>query len=185
MELTVRDTGVGIPEAELPRVFERFHRVEGTRSRTHEGSGIGLALTYELVRLHGGTITATSRVDEGSVVHRADPDRARASARGSHRRGADRSHRPRSGRRRSSTKRCAGCQRRSAGDGPRGPSACRRAADEAPAPRERILVVDDNADMRDYLRQLLRDWDVETATDGAAALRGARAPIRRIWSSPT
>ena len=57
MELTVRDTGVGIPENELPRVFERFHRVEGARSRTHEGSGIGLALTRELVRLHGGTIT--------------------------------------------------------------------------------------------------------------------------------
>ena len=67
VELAVRDTGVGIPEAELPRVFERFHRVEGARSRTHEGSGIGLALTRELVRLHGGTITATSRADEGSV----------------------------------------------------------------------------------------------------------------------
>src|SRR4029078_5321535 len=61
LELEVRDTVVGIPEAELPRVFERFHRVEGTRSRTYEGSGIGLALTYELVRLHGGRITASNR----------------------------------------------------------------------------------------------------------------------------
>jgi signal transduction histidine kinase len=67
VELTVADTGVGIPEHELERVFERFHRVEGIRSRTHEGSGIGLALTYELVRLHGGTISVASRVDAGSV----------------------------------------------------------------------------------------------------------------------
>ncbi|HUS24917.1 MAG TPA: HAMP domain-containing sensor histidine kinase, partial [Candidatus Binatia bacterium] len=55
-ELVVRDTGVGVPPAELPRLFERFHRVEGTRSRTHEGFGIGLAMIHELVRLHGGTV---------------------------------------------------------------------------------------------------------------------------------
>ena len=67
VELTVRDTGTGIPENEVPRVFERFHRVEGARSRTHEGSGIGLALTTELVRLHGGSLTVRSRVGEGST----------------------------------------------------------------------------------------------------------------------
>src|SRR6185503_19573628 len=67
VELRVADTGTGIPASEIPRLFERFHRVEGARSRTHEGTGIGLALTDELVRLHGGTITATSRVEEGSV----------------------------------------------------------------------------------------------------------------------
>jgi signal transduction histidine kinase len=66
-QLTVRDTGTGIPENEVPRVFERFHRVAGARSRTHEGSGIGLALTSELVRLHGGTITVSSRLGEGST----------------------------------------------------------------------------------------------------------------------
>jgi signal transduction histidine kinase len=55
-ELVVRDTGVGIPEEEMPKLFERFHRVEGTRGRTQEGSGIGLALVQELVRLHGGTV---------------------------------------------------------------------------------------------------------------------------------
>jgi len=52
LELTVADTGTGIPETERSRIFERFHRVEGAKSRTHEGSGIGLALTHELVRLH-------------------------------------------------------------------------------------------------------------------------------------
>src|SRR6185437_370911 len=50
--LSVRDTGIGIPEHEMPRLFDRFHRVEGARGRTHEGTGIGLALVQELVRLH-------------------------------------------------------------------------------------------------------------------------------------
>ncbi len=54
VELVVRDTGIGIAPAELDRVFDRFHRVENARARTHEGSGIGLALVQELVRLHGG-----------------------------------------------------------------------------------------------------------------------------------
>ena len=53
-KLSVRDTGTGIPPEEMPRLFERFHRVEGTRGRTHEGTGIGLALVQELVKLHGG-----------------------------------------------------------------------------------------------------------------------------------
>ena len=52
----VSDTGVGIPAHELPRIFDRFHRIEGTGGRTMEGTGIGLALVHELVRLHGGTI---------------------------------------------------------------------------------------------------------------------------------
>jgi PAS domain S-box-containing protein len=66
-ELEVRDTGVGIPQAELPRVFERFHRIEGTQGRTHEGTGIGLALVDELVRLHGGTVTAASELGVGTT----------------------------------------------------------------------------------------------------------------------
>ena len=57
-ELILRDTGVGIPADDLPRLFERFHRVENSRGRTHEGSGIGLALVQELVKLHGGSIRA-------------------------------------------------------------------------------------------------------------------------------
>ena len=66
-ELTVRDTGTGIPTEELPRVFERFHRIEGSRGRTHEGTGIGLALVQELVKLHGGSLRAESAVGEGST----------------------------------------------------------------------------------------------------------------------
>ena len=65
--LTVRDTGVGIPSEELPHMFERFHRIEQNRGRTHEGTGIGLALVKELVRLHGGTIGVESVFGKGST----------------------------------------------------------------------------------------------------------------------
>ena len=69
--LTVRDTGTGIAEEELTRLFERFRQVRGARSRTHEGSGIGLALVQELVRLHGGAVEAESELGVGLGVHGA------------------------------------------------------------------------------------------------------------------
>ncbi|MFI7422509.1 SpoIIE family protein phosphatase [Nonomuraea sp. NPDC049684] len=65
--VTVSDTGIGVPAEELPRLFERFHRIESARSRSNEGSGIGLALVQELVGLHGGTITAESAEDKGTT----------------------------------------------------------------------------------------------------------------------
>ncbi len=65
-ELVVRDTGVGIPGDQMPRLFERFHRVEGVTGRSLEGSGIGLALVRELLRLHGGQISATSEIGKGT-----------------------------------------------------------------------------------------------------------------------
>jgi signal transduction histidine kinase len=67
MELSVRDTGVGIPEAELHHVFDRFHRVEGVQGRTSEGSGIGLALVQEMVKLHGGSVRVQSTYRQGST----------------------------------------------------------------------------------------------------------------------
>src|SRR5205085_8935774 len=67
VELRVRDTGVGIPADELPHVFERFYRVPGAKARSHEGTGIGLALSQDLARLHGGTITAQSTPGEGTT----------------------------------------------------------------------------------------------------------------------
>jgi signal transduction histidine kinase len=73
VELSVRDTGTGIPPDQMPHLFERFHRVEGTRGRTQEGSGIGLALVRELARLHGGDVRAESRPGAGSIFRVAVP----------------------------------------------------------------------------------------------------------------
>ncbi|MGB4074676.1 sensor histidine kinase [Pseudomonas sp.] len=64
--LTVKDSGTGISEAEQSRLFQRFYRVEGARSRTHEGTGIGLALVNELVQLHGGEIHVVSAAGKGT-----------------------------------------------------------------------------------------------------------------------
>ncbi len=66
-EMIVRDTGTGIPEQEIGHLFERFRRIENARRRTHEGSGIGLALVHELLTMHGGTISVHSRVGEGTT----------------------------------------------------------------------------------------------------------------------
>lgn len=65
--LKVTDTGAGIPEAELPKMFERFHRVPNTVGRTHEGTGIGLSLINELVKMHHGEIIVESVFGEGST----------------------------------------------------------------------------------------------------------------------
>ena len=75
-KLTILDTGTGIPLEEMPRLFERFHRVEGARGRTQEGTGIGLALVQELVKLHGEA--SSSRANwEGAALSpytsRSDP----------------------------------------------------------------------------------------------------------------
>jgi signal transduction histidine kinase len=67
VELTVRDTGIGIPGHELGDIFKRFHRVQGARARTHEGSGIGLAMVHELVRMHGGSIRVASELGHGTA----------------------------------------------------------------------------------------------------------------------
>ena len=61
--MSVRDTGIGIPAEAVPKLFERFYRVEGAEGRTHEGSGIGLALVHELVKLHGGTVIRAEQAE--------------------------------------------------------------------------------------------------------------------------
>jgi len=68
-ELSVADTGEGIPAEHLPHVFERFYRVDTARDRTHGGSGIGLAIAKALVEAHGGQLTATSPgTGQGSTI---------------------------------------------------------------------------------------------------------------------
>jgi signal transduction histidine kinase len=165
VELRVRDTGVGIPSDELDHVFDRFHRIEGTVARTHEGSGIGLALVRELVALHGGTISASSVVGQGSVFSvrlplgsahlPAEHVRPAASGAGASVPGADRA-----------TPYVAEALRWLPDERPVEEGATTR---DPAAPR--VLVADDNADMRDYLARLLGDrFDVETVADGLAAL---------------
>nr|WP_147019989.1 ATP-binding protein [Methylorubrum extorquens] len=173
VQLTIADTGVGIPAETLPRVFERFHRVEGSRSRSHEGSGIGLALVRELVSMHGGTVAVASRIEQGTTFTVTIP--------------TGRAHLP--------AERIADAPEAPAHDGlarayteealrwlPVGTTAT-NVVPFQPQPgselgvreRARIVLADDNADMRAYVRHLLsRNYDVVSVGDGAAALTALR-----------
>ncbi|GAB2175488.1 MASE3 domain-containing protein [Dongia sp. agr-C8] len=68
VEIVVRDTGIGISEADLPHVTEAFMQVEPTYARKHQGSGLGLAISKALVEMHGGTLSIASKVGRGTVV---------------------------------------------------------------------------------------------------------------------
>ncbi|WP_437818119.1 ATP-binding protein [Sorangium sp. So ce1078] len=177
VELSVRDTGTGIPADELPRIFDRFHRVQGARCRSIEGTGLGLALVQELVKVHGGSLRASSEVGRGSTFTvsiprgraHLPPERVAAAA--------DPASSPVSASLHviEAAQWAAHGREGAATEGPDAP------AGGAPGPsaREgegRILVADDNADMREYLVHLLAPrWSVEAASDGRAALAAALA----------
>ena len=165
VELVVSDTGVGIAEAELPRVFERFHRIEGQKGRTFEGTGIGLALVDELVKLHGGAIRAESRLGQGSQFRvtiplgsaHLPPDQLSA------------------GRSLSSTAISASAFVAEAQRWLPETLQVDRVADDALAQvagRPRVVLADDNADMRGYVKKLLEEggYEVAGAENGRAAL---------------
>ncbi len=173
VKLRVRDTGVGISEREMPRLFERFHRVESAKARTHEGSGIGLSLVQELVKLHLGTIEAESQPGIGTtftVFIRAGF-----------------AHLPAAKIKVASASAPASVDARAYVEEalrwiPGGPqpesdrAAARESFELSETQGARILLADDNADMREYLVHLLsRYWTVECVNDGAEALIAAKA----------
>jgi two-component system phosphate regulon sensor histidine kinase PhoR len=67
VKVSVADTGIGIPYKDLPRIFERFYRVDEARTREQGGTGLGLAIVKHIVQLHGGTVSVTSEPGKGSV----------------------------------------------------------------------------------------------------------------------
>ena len=73
IEMIVADTGEGIPAADIPRLTERFYRVDRARSRELGGTGLGLAIVKHIVQLHQGNLTIESRVGEGTTVTVALP----------------------------------------------------------------------------------------------------------------
>ena len=161
MELSVEDTGAGIPEAEVPHIFERFHRVQSTWARTHEGTGIGLALVSELVRLHGGTVKVESRLKEGSTFTVSLPWAQLPASR-----------KPLAPRL-SSTDLDPDTYIDEAMRWL--PEAARQeAAIAEQGGRPRILLADDNADMREYISRLLSSrYAVTAAANGEEALAKA------------
>ncbi|MCY0916687.1 SpoIIE family protein phosphatase [Streptomyces sp. H27-G5] len=177
--VTVVDTGIGVAAQEMPRLFERFHRIENARSRSNEGSGIGLALVKELVGLHGGEISATStegrgtrftiRLPFGSAHLPADAVLAEA-ADGAAPFATDpfvqEALRWLPGEQTAATSAVVTGIEESIDGPPHGP-----------ALPVHVLVADDNADMREYLSRLLlgAGYQVSTVDDGRQALRAVRA----------
>lgn len=179
-ELSVRDTGTGIPEPELPHLFERFYRVKGANGRTFEGSGIGLSLVQELAHLHGGKVSVSSQLNRGSTFTVSIP--------------LGKQHLPQDR---------IGAERTLESTGLRGDAYVQEAlrwlpGHEAISPdildtafsvatqpihapsrtsgtRSHILIADDNADMREYVQRVLRDrYEVTAVDNGESALKSAR-----------
>ena len=162
--LKVADSGVGIPESELGRVFERFHRVESVGGRSQEGIGLGLSLVRDWVRALGGDVTVSSELGRGSTFTVSVP-------------------------------RVVGPPSESPAGTVPGDLGTLYVAEAQQWDRETvaeivsttkkkgeeslplILVIEDNADMRDYLTQLLRrqNWHVDAVGDGDTALERIRS----------
>lgn len=175
-ELRVADTGIGVAAEELPRLFERFHRVENARGRSFEGSGIGLALVQELVEIHGGTIAAESTPGEGTCfIVRLPLGSAHLPAEHVHTNAV--SYRANADAFVEEALRWLPDAAND--DGATRPMALGGDAEAGSGVGGRIIVADDNADMRDYVGRLLiaQGYEVEAVNDGEAALGAARAVL--------
>src|SRR5215468_10756551 len=172
-QLSVTDTGIGISADETPRLFERFRRIEGARGRSFEGSGIGLALVQELVKLLGGDISVESQPGVGSTftvsipfgtAHLPNHGRHLSSAAGDREPAVTATNvRPQA-----YINEVLGWSRRGPNDwsGASSPDTADhidRARVTSNGQRYRVVLADDNADMRDYAARLLRDagFDVD------------------------
>ncbi len=172
-ELVVRDTGIGIPADQLPYLFDRFHRVKNTRTRSIEGTGIGLALVHEFVTRHGGQVTVDSDEGRGTMfvvtvpkgsarLAGEPPDQACGEANASDLAFAQ----------------IAEATRWGLTDNVP-PSDDERGNADAwvgPGGRPRVLLADDNADMLRHVTGILEStFEVVAVTDGALALEAALA----------
>ncbi len=171
-QIVIADTGIGVPSEELPRLFERFHRVEGAQGRSFEGTGIGLALVQELVRLHGGSIDVASEVGQGTTftiriplgTHHLPSDKIRQS----HVSSAATKAQPYID---EAMRWLPDLQGTALTSG-----ITEKEGIVATGSGKRILLADDNADMREYVVRLLEShgYEVHAAPDGEHALRMAR-----------
>ncbi|MGW5582165.1 SpoIIE family protein phosphatase [Micromonospora chokoriensis] len=175
--VTVVDTGIGVPAEEMPRLFERFHRIDNARSRSNEGSGIGLALVRELVGLQGGDVSADSTVGQGTTFTIGLPFGSGHLPPGTVASGGE--HDVSAAAEPFVEEALRWLPQDPSGGTPTevaGRSGWETTTDVRPG-SARVLVADDNADMREYLSRLLRaaGYRVEAVNDGHLALQAARA----------
>ena len=180
IELVVQDTGPGIAAEELPHIFERFYRVHNTEARTQEGSGIGLSLVSDLVRLHGGTVLASSSIGVGTTFTVTLPigpehlpvERLRSTRKLFLAATESTAYIEEAARWLPSQTAALEQTEVTAYIHDKHEENVEKAASIKKIPTGRILLADDNADMRDYLSRLLSAyWQVEAVANGTDALR--------------